>query len=82
MASTGLEMAVSLRNTVGPLQRAHIHEGSQLPGGGSTEFRFDWTHAFGTIRIEVISGVVYVDGKPVQIGVPAMAGCSSLFTQG
>ena len=82
MASTGLEMAVSLRDSVGPLQRAHIHEGSQLPGGGSTEFRLDWTHAFGTIRIEVISGVVYVDGQTVQIAAPAMAGPPSLSTQG
>ncbi len=82
MASTGLEMAVSLRDSVGPFHRAHIHEGSQLPGGGSTEFRLDGTHAFGTIRIEVISGVVYVDGQPVQIAAPAMAGPSVLSTHG
>jgi hypothetical protein len=66
MAATGLEMAVNLGDSVGPLQRAHIHEGSQLPGGSTTEFRLDWTHTFGTIRIEVKAGVVYIDGEPVQ----------------
>ena len=59
-------MAVNLGDSVGPLHRAHIHEGSQLPGGGAAEFRMDWTHSFGTIRIEIKAGVVYVDGQPVQ----------------
>ena len=53
-------------DSVGSLQRAHIHEGSQLPGGGTTEFRLDWTHAFDTIRNEVKAGVVNIDGEPVQ----------------
>lgn len=66
MAATGLGMAVNLGDSVGPLHRAHIHEGSQLPGGRTTEFRLDWTHTFGTIRIEVKAGVVYIDGQPVQ----------------
>jgi hypothetical protein len=61
---------VNLGDSVGPLHRAHIHEGSQLPGGSVAEFRMDWNHAFGTIRIEVRSGVVYVDGQPV---VPALS---------
>jgi len=66
MVAAGLEMAVNLGDSVGPLQRAHIHEGSQLPGGSTTDFRLDWTHTFGTIRIEVKAGVVYIDGEPVQ----------------
>ena len=66
MAAAGLEMAVSLGDSVGPLQRAHIHEGSQLPGGSTAEFRLDWTHTFGTMRIEVKAGVVYIDGQPVR----------------
>ena len=62
-------MAVNLGDSVGPLHRAHIHEGSQLPGGSAAEFRLDWTHTFGTIRIEIKAGVVYVDDQPV---VPAL----------
>lgn len=66
MAAAGLEMAVSLGDSVGPLHRAHIHDGSQLPGGSTAEFRLDWTQTCGTIRIEVKAGVVYIDGQPVQ----------------
>lgn len=57
---------MNLGDSVGPLHRAHIHEGSQLPGGGAAEFRMEWTHMFGTIHIEVRAGVVYVDGQPVE----------------
>lgn len=66
MAEAGLEMAVNLGDSVGPLQRAHIHEGSQLPGGSTAGFRLDWTNTFGTKRIEVKAGVLYIDGEPVQ----------------
>lgn len=62
-------MAVKPSDSVGPLHRAHIREGSQLPGGSSTDFRLDWAHTFGTMRIKVKAGVVYVDGHPV---VPAL----------
>ena len=73
MAATGLGMAVSLGDSVGPLHRAHIHEGSQLPGGSTIEFRLDWTHTFGTMRLEVKAGVAYIDGQPVQAAVSALA---------
>lgn len=62
-------MAMKPNDSPGPLHRAHIREGSQLPGGGSTDFRLDWAHTFGTMRIEVKAGVVYVDDHPV---VPAL----------
>lgn len=62
-------MAMKSSDSAGPLHRAHIREGSQLPGGGGTEFRLDWTHTFGTMRIKVKAGVVCVDGLPV---VPAL----------
>lgn len=61
-------MAVNRGNSVDPLQRAHIHEGSQRAGGSSREFRQDWTHTFGTIRTEVKARVVHIDGESVQRG--------------
>lgn len=72
MATAGLEMALNLGDSGGPLQRAHIHEGSQLPGDSTAEFRLDWTHAFGTIRIEVKAGIVYIDGQPVQTSINSL----------
>lgn len=57
---------MNLGDSVGPLHRAHIHEGSQLAGGSAAELRMEWTHMFGTICIEVKAGVVYVDGQPVE----------------
>ena len=72
MAATGLEMAVNLGDSAGPLHRAHIHEGDQLPGESTTEFRLDWTHTFGNIRIEVKAGLVYIDGQPVQPAVNSL----------
>lgn len=71
---------MNLGDSVGPLHRAHIHEGSQLPGGSAGEFRLDWTHSFGTIRIEVRSGVVYVDSQPVEpaLGTSAVSCIASL----
>lgn len=71
---------MSRRDAVGLLQRAHTHEGSQLPGSAVPDFRLDWTHAFGTIRIEVKAGVVYVDGDPVTINTRDMA-LTSVATQ-
>lgn len=62
----GLAVAVSFKDTVGPLQRAHTHEGSQLSGRSTADFRLEWTHAFGTMCIEVKAGVVWVNGEQVQ----------------
>lgn len=67
---------------MGQLQRAHTHEGSQLPGSSIPDFRLDWTHAFGTIRIEVKAGVIYVDGDLVTTSTRDMALTSVATQQG
>lgn len=73
---------MSRRYAVALLQRAHIHEGSQLPGSSVQDFRLDWTHAFGTIRIEVKAGVIYVDGDPVTTSTSAVVLASVATQQG
>jgi hypothetical protein len=46
--------------------RQHGRDGLELQGSGGQDFSVEWHHAFGSMVIEVRSGVVMVDGEVVH----------------
>ena len=66
MAQTSMELAVTVQQQGGLVHRTHRETGADLPGRSVSDFRIDWVHAFGTIRIEVKAGEVCVDGRVVR----------------